>query len=398
MMDSVVDILDSFCIIYGMCDYLTTPERGIVLSFEAIAAQFGITAPIVEETEIHSGNINRTYLVTVQETAQTTKQYIFQRINTYVFKNPQAVMSNILKVTEHIKQKLLQQQGCYHRRVLSFLTTAEGEPYYYTGEHHFFRVYEFVDHATAYDMLRSAEQFGEAGRAFGEFQGWLSDFPADTLAEIIPDFHNTPVRYTAFKEAVEKDAAGRRAAAEAEIAFLLEREQACARIAQALQDGEIPCRVTHNDTKINNILFDDTTDRAICVIDLDTVMPGTPLYDFGDAVRYGASTAREDEPDLSKVSFDLAMYEQFTRGFIEGTNGLLSEAELDLLPHSALIMTLELATRFLADYLNGDVYFKTTSSEHNLIRARSQIRLAQDIENKWEQLCAITAACRGEKG
>ncbi|MBR2338695.1 MAG: aminoglycoside phosphotransferase family protein [Clostridia bacterium] len=363
------------------------------MDFQDIAAQFGITAPIVAEEEIHSGNINRTYLVTVQDEDEA-RQYIFQRINTFVFKNPEAVMSNIIKVTEHIKQKLTEKHGTYDRRVLSFLKTTDGKPYYYSGTHHFFRVYEYVANAVAHDVVDSADMFYEAGREFGEFQGCLSDFPAQTLAEIIPDFHNTPARYAAFHQAVDADKAGRRAEVEEEIRFLLDRQDGCEAITNALCSGEIPVRVTHNDTKINNILFDKDTDEAICVIDLDTVMPGSSLYDFGDAVRYGASTAREDERDLSKVSFDLALYEQFAKGFVKGADGLLHDEEIALMPHSALIMTLELATRFLADYLNGDEYFKINAPDHNLVRARCQIRLAQDIEAKWEDLCEITRRCR----
>lgn len=364
------------------------------MSFQEIASQFGITAPIVAEEEICSGNINRTYLITVQEDQGTTKQYIFQLVNSYVFKQPKTVMSNILKVTEHIKRKLTEQSGSYDRRVLSFLTTSEGKPYYYTNTRHFYRVYEYVGNATAYNTAQTPEQFYEAGREFGQFQGWLSDFPADTLTEIIPNFHNTPVRFQALHEAIENDVAGRRASVEEEIRFLLDREEDCGVIVDALNSGRIPRRVTHNDTKINNILFDNHTDKAICVIDLDTVMPGSSAYDFGDAIRFGASTAPEDEADLSKVSLDLELYEAFTRGFIRGTNGLLSDAELELLPYGAYIMTLELITRFLTDYLNGDVYFKTTSPEHNLIRTRNQKRLLQDMEAKWAQMCEIVDKCR----
>ncbi len=363
------------------------------MDFQPIADHFGITGVIAHTEEIHSGNINRTYLVAVQE-ADSQKEYVFQRINTFVFKKPEEVMDNILKVTEHIKQKLLAAHGCYHRRVLSFLVGDDGKPYYYTANNeHFWRVYEYVNHAAGYDQVFQPELFYEAGRSFGEFQGWLSDFPAQTLSEIIPNFHNTPVRFGTFRQSVEKDIAGRRAGVEEEIRFLLDREDECGILTEKLASGEIPYRVTHNDTKINNILFDTQTHKAICVIDLDTVMPGSALYDFGDAVRYGASTALEDERDLSKVSLDLNLYEQFTKGFLESMGNSMTEAEIALLPHSVKIMTLELATRFLADYLDGDIYFKTRSADHNLVRARTQIQLVRDIEAKWEQLQAITARC-----
>lgn len=361
------------------------------MDFQPIADYFGITGVIAHTEEIHSGNINRTFLVAVQN-ADTQREYVFQRINTFVFKKPEEVMHNILKVTEHIKKKLLEAHGSYERRVLSFLVGDDGKPYYYTGGNkHFWRVYEYVNHAVAYDQVKKPELFYEAGRSFGEFQGWLSDFPAQTLSEIIPNFHNTPVRFENFRKSVEKDAVGRRAEVEDEIRFLLEREAECGILTEKLASGEIPYRVTHNDTKINNILFDNQTDKAICVIDLDTVMPGTALYDFGDAVRYGASTALEDERDLSKVSLDLALYEQFTKGFLESMGDSMTAAEIALLPQGVKIMTLELASRFLADYLDGDIYFKTRTDDHNLVRARTQIQLVRDIEAKWDEMLAIAA-------
>ncbi len=365
------------------------------MDFQSIADHFGITGTIAHTEEIHSGNINRTFLVAVHN-GDEQREFVFQRINTFVFKQPEEVMDNILKVTEHIKRKLIERDGTYSRRVLSFLVGDDGKPYYYTKNNaHFWRVYEYVGHVIAYDMVETPAQFYEAGRSFGEFQEWLSDFPVQTLSEIIVNFHNTPVRYQMFRQSIEADEAGRRGEVEEEIRFLLEREAECSEITDRLAAGEIPYRVTHNDTKINNILFDIPTGKAICVIDLDTVMPGSALYDFGDAVRYGASTAREDERDLTKVSVDLNLYEQFTKGFLETLGSSLTDVEKRLLPNSLKIMALELATRFLADYLDGDKYFKTTCEDHNLVRARTQIQLVRDIENKWEQLCAITARYLG---
>ncbi len=366
------------------------------MNFQDIIAPFGITAPIVSKEEICSGNINQTYLVTVDE-GGFHKQYIVQRINSFVFKQPDAVMTNILAVTEHIKKKLVEECGTYDRRVLSFLKTEDGKPYYYTSStKHFFRVYEYVSNTVAHNMVHTPEQFYEAGREFGEFQGLLADFPADTLAEIIPDFHNTPKRYESFREAIENDAVGRVAEVQDEIRFLLDRYDDCGRIVDSMSSGVIPRRVTHNDTKINNVLFDTETGKAICVIDLDTVMPGSSLYDFGDAVRFGASTAAEDERDLSKVSLNLELYEQFTRGFIKGTAGLLTDEEIRLLPYGAYIMTLELSVRFFTDYLNGDKYFKVDSDDHNLVRTRNQMRLLQDMEANWTQMCEISERCRLE--
>lgn len=364
------------------------------MNFQEIAAVFGITDPILDVEEIHSGNINRTYLVTVQCADGTQRQYIFQRINTFVFKQPESVMSNILAVTEHIKGKMVEDGGSYERRVLSFLTTTDGKPYYYSSAHHFFRVYEYVADSVAYNRVSTPAQFYEAGHEFGEFQGWLADFPVNTLSEIIPNFHNTPTRYAALRNAAKNDVRNRLIDVKEELNWLLEREEKCSRIVKALESGEIPVRVTHNDTKINNILFDLQTDKAICVIDLDTVMPGSSLYDFGDAIRFGACTTAEDEVDLSKVALDLNLYEQFTKGFVEGTGGLLQESEIALLPYGAFIMTVEVAVRFLTDYLEGDVYFKIRSQSHNLERARCQIRLAQDMEAKWDQMQAIADSFR----
>ncbi len=363
------------------------------MDFQPIAAHFGITDPVVSFEEIHAGNINHTYLITV-DTAGKQRQYVFQRINTFVFKNPTEVMANILRVTEHIKKKLLAETGSYERRVLSFLCAEDGQPYYYTSEHHFWRVYEYIDKSQAYNMVRDSHQFYEAGFSFGEFQAWLSDFPAETLHEIIPHFHDTPSRFADFKAALKADEKSRRQEVEPEIQFLLAREQEGGALMAALNDGRLPWRVTHNDTKINNILFDDATQKAICVIDLDTVMPGSSLFDFGDAVRYGASTAAEDERDLTKVSLSTELYEQFTRGFLKGAGGVLRANEEEFLLTSVKVMTLELAVRFLTDYLNGDVYFKTNSPDHNLVRTRTQIRLVQDMEDKWNQLTEITKRCR----
>lgn len=359
------------------------------MDFQQIASQFGLTDPVTDWEEMRSGNINRTCLVTIGD-----RQYIFQRINTYVFKKPAEVMENIMNVTEHIKKKLLAETGSYDRRVLSFLKTKCGKPYYYTGNHHFWRVYEYVDNAVAYDQVKQPKQFYEAGYSFGEFQAWLSDFPAETLHEIIPHFHDTPVRFQDLRNAVEMNAAGRCAEVEEEIRFLLDRERESRVLMDALHDGRLPWRVTHNDTKINNILFDKESQEAICVIDLDTVMPGTSLFDFGDAVRYGASTAVEDERDLSKVSLSIELYEQFTRGFLKGAGGLLHENEVEMLLPSVKVMTLELAVRFLTDYLNGDLYFKTCSKDHNLVRTRTQIQLVKDMEAKWDELRAVTERCR----
>lgn len=355
------------------------------MDFQQLGRRFGISLPLAGFEELSSGNINRTYEVIFRGEGHE-ELYIFQRLNTFVFQRPEAVMHNIHHVTEHIKQKLLERHGCYDRRVLSFLTAEDGNPYLYTDKGEFWRAYQFVGGAIAYDVIENPTHFYEAGRIFGEFQGLLADFPAATLHEIIPDFHNTAKRMEDFARCVETDPACRRETVEPEIAFLMERREQAGLLSRMLDAGELPCRVTHNDTKISNVLFDADTDKALCVIDLDTVMPGASAYDFGDAVRSGAATAREDEEDLSKVSFSLPLFEAFTKGYLQETSGLLTPGEIDLLPQGAYVITLELASRFLLDYLNGDVYFKITRPDHNLIRARNQLRLARDIEAKLPEM------------
>lgn len=359
------------------------------LPMEQVVSRFHLTGCLAGVREIQNGNINRTYEVTMD----TGVSYIFQKINTYVFRQPREVMENILQVTRHIEKKLALQDGARHRRVLSFLTTPDGVPYLDDEHLGFWRAYRYIDRARTYNVITDPYYFLEAGRAFGEFQGWLADFPAQALHETIPDFHNTVSRMKALRKAIQTDAAGRAASVREECAFLLEREEEAGAIVHLLEQGILPYRVTHNDTKINNILFDEATDRALCVIDLDTVMPGSSLYDYGDAIRSGASTAEEDEEDLRKVRLDLKLYEAFTRGFLENTAGLLTTEEIAHLALGAKTMTLELAARFLTDYLDGDVYFKTTRPDHNLIRTRTQICLVQDMEQKWAEMQDIAVAC-----
>ncbi len=353
---------------------------------EDIVAQFNIEGRYIDHQPIRSGLINQTFLVTIESPQGHNCRYIFQRINTNVFREPYHVMDNIIRVTEHIKQHMIETNGVYARRVLSFATSKDGAPYYESNEHGFWRAYEYVENSTAYNLAPSADHFFEAGRAFGEFQLYLTDYDATTLYETIPNFHNTVSRVADLKKAIAADTAGRLKDVQAEVDFLLAREREAGTLVEALENGKIPYRVTHNDTKINNVLFDNLTDKAICVIDLDTVMPGSSLYDFGDAVRSGACAAAEDEPDLNKVEIDLNKYRLFTKGFIKGTHSLLTREEIALMPISVKIMAYELATRFLTDYLNGDIYFHTDYNGQNLLRTRTQIKLVADVEKKLEEM------------
>ncbi len=354
-------------------------------AMESVISHFDIPGQYSEHQAIRSGLINQTYLVSMKNDDRISK-YVFQKINTNVFREPYHVMNNIIHVTEHIKKHMLEAEGSYHRRVLSFAMSKEGLPYYESETEGFWRAYEFVDNSTAYNIAPSKDHFFEAGYAFGRFQQYLTDYDATTLFETIPNFHNTVKRVEALREAIKNDVAGRLKDVDPEVDFLLARAGEAHLIVDALESGAIPYRVTHNDTKINNVLFDNDTDKAICVIDLDTVMPGSSLYDFGDAIRSGACAAAEDEPDLNKVEMDLEKYRLFTKGFIKGTHNLLTEKEIEMMPIGAKMMTYEVAVRFLTDYLNGDVYFHTDYSGQNLLRTRTQIKLVSDMEKKMESM------------
>ena len=322
-----------------------------------------------------NGHINETYLVKIPGSI------VLQKINKNVFRNPPEVMENVKAVTGHLKKKIAESGGDPARETLNFLDTVDGLPYYQTESGEYYRAYVFVDGVKSYEVVESPALLYQAARTFGKFQNRLADFPADTLHEVIPSFHDTRKRFRDFSESVKRNASGRAESARDEIDFILEREADCGIIVDALKSGELPVRVTHNDTKLNNVLFDVQTNEGVCVIDLDTVMPGSLLYDFGDALRFAGSSGAEDEKDLSKICFDLENFEYFTRGFLEATPSI-TEKEQELLPFSVKLMTLECGMRFLADYIDGDTYFKTTYPEHNLVRARTQIKLVADIEQK----------------
>ncbi len=354
--------------------------NGIIKLFgaEASAAPFG------------NGHINDTYLI------PGDPGYILQRINTSVFREPEKVMSNIEKVTAHLKRKAEEHGGDPARETLALIPSRDGKSFVKTPDGECFRMYAFISGAVSYETAESPEHLYEAGRAFGGFQRELADFPAEELFETIPHFHDTPARVAALHSAIGRDAAGRRALCESEIEGFAAFEKYAGRITKALEKGEIPERVTHNDTKLNNVLFDEKTGKALCVIDLDTVMKGSLLYDFGDGLRTAASSADEDERDLSKVFFDLSKFKSFTAGFLAGAGDGVTEKEIELLPLSALIMTYECGIRFLADFLNGDTYFKIHREGHNLDRARTQLALCRDIESKLPQMAETVARCAGK--
>ena len=333
-----------------------------------------------------NGHINDTYLVTFDADPGIQKRYILQRMNKSIFKNPEQLMENITSVTGFLREKIKENGGDPDRETLHVITTKDGSSYYVDSEGEYWRAYNFIEDAVSYDLVEKPEDFYESALTFGRFQRLLADYPAETLHETIPGFHDTRARFEAFKKAVEEDVCHRADSVRDEIRFVLDREELAGYFGDLLKRGEIGLRVTHNDTKLNNVLMDKKTGKGVCVIDLDTVMPGLAMNDFGDSIRFGASTALEDEKDLDQVWCDMQLFEEYTQGFIEGCGGKLTPKEIELLPMGAKLMTYECGMRFLMDYLQGDVYFKIHRPEHNLDRARTQFKLVSDMENKWQTM------------
>lgn len=325
-----------------------------------------------------NGHINDTYL------CDGMPKLILQKINSNVFKNPESVMENIYNVTEHLKKKITQYGGDPRRETLNVIRTTDGKNFYKADDNNYFRMYYYVDNSLSFDYAEDPMLLYHAGKAFGKFQRLLDDFPIDMLHETIIDFHNTPIRVHQLEKAKQDNIAGRINRVSKELEFADKYSKYASLITDSIENGTIPMRVTHNDTKLNNVLFDNKTKEGLCVIDLDTVMPGSALYDFGDALRFAASSGAEDEKNLDLIWFDLDKFEFFAKGFLEETKDCLTPKEIELLPMSVLLMTYECGTRFLADYLNGDTYFKIHYENHNLDRARTQFKLVKDIESKFD--------------
>lgn len=360
--------------------------------YEALLS-FELYGGITKVSRYGSGHINDTFLVTVKDRVGKEKRYIVQKMNKSVFTQPEAVMENIMGVTSFLRKKVVENCGDPERETLNVIPTKEGsKPYFVDSEGDYWRCYNFIDGATTYDQVETPEDFYESAVAFGNFQRLLSDYPAETLHETIKGFHDTKARFEVFKKAIEADVCGRAAGIQKEIDFYLSREAVANVFGDLLAKGEIPLRVTHNDTKLNNVMIDETTHKAICVIDLDTVMPGLAMNDFGDSIRFGASTAVEDEPDLSKVWCDMELFKAYAKGFIKGCGGKLTEKEIELLPMGAKVMTYECGMRFLTDYLQGDTYFRIHREGQNLDRARTHMKLVWDMENKWDTMKEIIAS------
>ena len=347
---------------------------------DGVIVHFLTDGACVSCREFGSGHINSTYQVRTDR----DKVYILQCINRYVFTDPKAVMENVSAVTEYLRERVSDPSETLH-----FVPADTGTYYFVDETGEYWRCYEFAD-GICLEAPETDRDFYESAIAFGRFQEMLRDFPADTLHETIPLFHNTINRYRLFKESLARNEAGRADKVKSEIDFIMAREDEAGTICRLLESGELPLRVTHNDTKLNNVLLDQKTRKAMCVLDLDTVMPGSSLYDYGDSIRFGAATAPEDEPDTAKMGINLDLFRVYTAGYLTACRSL-TEKETQLLPLGAKIITLELAVRFLTDYLDGDRYFKTAYPEHNLVRTRAQLKLVADMEAHWDEMQKIVA-------
>ena len=356
-------------------------NRESIKIHEALKAYFNNTQ--IPYESYGKGHINDTFLVSAD------KRYILQRMNHKVFPKPVELVENIAAVTDHIIKRTAEAGGDVARCAQTVYPTIDGKNIFIDSNGGYWRLYKFVEGTVTKDRVENPNDFYTCAKAFGNFQQMLSDFDAGKLFEPIANFHNTPWRFKNLMKAAAEDRCGRLKDVENEVKFAKEREEFCKVLENAREDGCLPLRVTHNDTKLNNILFDEETAEPVCVIDLDTVMPGYSVNDFGDSIRFGANTAEEDETDLSKVSLDLELFRLYAKGFIEGCGGSLTNTEIELLPVGAMMMTLECGMRFLTDYLDGDVYFKIHRPGHNLDRARNQFALVADMERKLDQMNQI---------
>jgi hypothetical protein len=364
-------------------------------AFTNIVPHFCFDGEFIRAEPHGFGHINDTYAAYFRRANGKVHRYLMQRINRYVFRDIEGLMQNIEAVTTHLRDRIVTAGGNPDRETLSLIPTTEAtKTFYETPGGDFWRAYTFIEGAQTYEAVESSEHIYNAGRAFGSFQKLLADFPAEQLHETIPHFHHTRKRFDAFVEAVEGDVKNRARTVQPEIAFVERRVKDTSVLLDLLDQGILPARVTHNDTKFNNVMIDDESGEGICVIDLDTVMPGLSLYDFGDAVRYAANPAAEDERDLSKVCIDLEIYACLVCGFLDSARSFLTPQEVDHLSFSAKLMTLECGMRFLTDYLSGDVYFKTHRKNHNLDRCRTQFKMVEDMEARFDQMERIVGQYR----
>ena len=367
---------------------ISAPEGDSVIS--QILAAYVLPGTVADVARHGKGHINDTFCVVCRMPEGGTARFILQRLSQAAFPHPEEVMENFVGITSYLRREILAEGGDPLRETLSLVKTGDGADFVTDSEGRAWRLMPFIENAECYQSA-TPELFAASGRAFGRFQYMLRDYPARTLHETIPHFHDTESRFEQFLAALEADKMNRAEGISPEIQFILRRKADCGVALRALREGKLPLRVTHNDTKLNNILIDRDTHEGICIIDLDTTMPGLAINDFGDSIRFGANHCMEDEQDLTKVNFDILLYEVFTRGFLEGARGSLTSAELEYLPWGARLMTLECGIRFLTDYLDGDHYFHVSHPRQNLDRARTQLKLVKDMEEQFDAMAAVVA-------
>ena len=367
---------------------ISAPEGDSVIS--QILAAYVLPGTVADVARHGKGHINDTFCVVCKTPEGGTARFILQRLSQAAFPHPEEVMENFVGITSYLRREILAEGGDPLRETLSLVKTGDGADFVTDAEGRAWRLMPFIENAECYQSA-TPELFAASGRAFGRFQYMLRDYPARTLHETIPHFHDTESRFEQFLAALEADKMNRAEGVSPEIQFILRRKADCGVALRALREGKLPLRVTHNDTKLNNILIDRDTHEGICIIDLDTTMPGLAINDFGDSIRFGANHCMEDEQDLTKVNFDISLYEVFTRGFLEGARGSLTPAELEYLPWGARLMTLECGIRFLTDYLDGDHYFHVSHPRQNLDRARTQLKLVKDMEEQFDAMGAVVA-------
>lgn len=355
------------------------------MEFSDILFNFAIDGEFVSCEPYGSGLINRTYVAVYNEGGRRVR-YIVQRINTNLFKNVDGLMNNIKLVTEFNRAEIMKRGGDPDRESLTLVPTKNGGTYFRTEEGDCYRVYVFIENAKGYDVVEKPEHFYESAVAFGKFAMLLDRFDSSKLFEVLPDFHNTVKRFDNFKKSLEADKFNRAKDVKKEIGFALEREKITHTIVDLLASGKMPSRVTHNDTKLNNVLIDTRTDKAVSVIDLDTMMPGSICYDFGDSIRFGCNPCLEDTPETEKVIFNMPLFETYTKGYLSVFGDTITDIERKNLPMGAILMTYECGIRFLTDYLDGDLYFRKTREGQNIDRTRSQFKLVSDMEKRYDEM------------
>lgn len=346
---------------------------------------FNIKGQYLGYSRIDLGHINDTFVLNMSESGKPIR-YVIQRINTTVFKNTEALINNIAMVTAHLQKEIKKENGTERNETLHILPESGGEFYYVAADAASYRIYDYVEDSVCYQSVPDAETFKQSAIAFARFEKYLAGFPTAEITDSIPEFHNTRKRFNALTEAVKNGIPERIEAAKEQIDYACKREKIVDKVVNLLSSGGLPVRVTHNDTKLNNVLFDAATGKAVCVIDLDTIMKGSLLYDFGDSIRFGCNTAAEDERDLTKVNFDFKRFTAYSEGYLSVLAGSITQKELELLGFSGILMTYECGIRFLADYLTGDGYFKTDYPVHNLVRAKNQFKLVFEMENKLAEM------------